>query len=536
MKKGQAETLTGKSFKDGSLLDELARKHVIAFKEVLPEHHKPLSGHQTWGSLCSGSEGAHFVTEAAERAIGAWNTASGQEALHLVQLFACESVASKRKWIHHVVNVPRRAKGQKEICIFIDILQMGKRTAFCETHDKECEIPDVTILFVSTSCKDLRLLSSAMRKVAEPVVDMDTGGSGDTFAGFLAYLDNHTADVVIYENSDQMVDDHAAPLEKTNEDVFNAKMSSRFFEGQNFIINCKMYGCPQSRRRFFAMYMRTAMGIIDFSTRTVFDQIRTMTMLLQGCKRACPPARDLLLPDEDFALQAELLAMLEKPERITEKPRWRVEHQKEYAKVSARWGSDSPCQATKSSPWLPILNAYQRSLLTLNQHKVLGKNARLYTASGQHSTASGQQPADSVQGPRKIPCLMIDVRPSVGRLSTSTHDEYCQQEIAPCIVPDQRLWLHIETPRPMLGREAMLFQGWPISSVQLVPWMTDSFVYGLAGNAVACPVLLALLMATLSAVSMRDTGAIAEKMWSNEDEEEQAAALLLLSAVASYGL
>ena len=66
MKKGQAETLTGISFKDGSLLEELARKHVIAFRGMLPEHHKPVYGHRTWGSLCSGSEGAHYVMEAAE--------------------------------------------------------------------------------------------------------------------------------------------------------------------------------------------------------------------------------------------------------------------------------------------------------------------------------------------------------------------------------------------------------------------------------------------------------------------------------------
>ena len=78
MKKGQGETLTGTAFKDGSLLEELARSHVIAFKEVLPVHHKPMSGHRTWGSLCSGSEGAHFVTQAVERAMGAWNTDFGQ--------------------------------------------------------------------------------------------------------------------------------------------------------------------------------------------------------------------------------------------------------------------------------------------------------------------------------------------------------------------------------------------------------------------------------------------------------------------------
>ena len=196
-------------------------------------------------------------------------------------------------------------------------------------------------------------------------------------------------------------------------------------------------------------------------------------------------------------------------------------------------GYGIPLSSHEKSSLASNSNAYQRSVLTLNQHKALANTVRLCTATGQDSTASGQDPIDSVQERRTIPVLMIDVRPSVGRLSTSTRDEYCRQEIAPCIVPDQRLWLHIETPRPMLGREAMLFQGWPISSVEVKPWMSDNFLHGLAGNAVACPVLLALLMATLSAVSIMDTDAVAENLWSTEDEEEQAAALLLLAGIAS---
>ena len=341
MKKNQSEILSGTAFKNGSLLGDLARSHVRSFREVLPDNHKPMSGLRTWATLCSGSEGAHFVMQEVELAMGAWNTASGQEPLQLVQLFACESVAIKRKWIHHVVNGPRKAKGQKAMCIYTDILHMGQRTAFCETHDKECEIPGVDILLVSTSCKDLSLLSSAARNFTEPVLDMDTspGGSADTFGGFLGYLDVRPASLIIYENSDQMVDDHAAPAEKTNEDVFLAKMSARFYECSNVIINAKLYGCPQTRRRFFAVCLRTAVGIIDFRTRTVFDQLRTMILLLQGCKRACPPALDLLLPDDDFALQVELCAMLEKTERVAEKPTWQLDHKKEYDKIYALWGA-----------------------------------------------------------------------------------------------------------------------------------------------------------------------------------------------------
>ena len=125
MHKGQAEMLNASSFKDGSLLEDLARGHVTAFKDMLPETHKPVHARRTWGSLCSGSEGAHYVVRAAEAAIGQWNAALGQEPLHLDQLFACENVPMKRKWIDHVVNGPRRAKGHKEICIFINILHVG---------------------------------------------------------------------------------------------------------------------------------------------------------------------------------------------------------------------------------------------------------------------------------------------------------------------------------------------------------------------------------------------------------------------------
>ena len=372
------------------------------------------------------------------------------------------------------------------MCIFIDILHMGQRTAFCETHNGQCEVPGVDILLVSTSCKDLSWLSAAARTFTDLVLSMDTspGGSADTYSVFPDYLDNHSASMVLYENSDHMVDDHAAPQERTNQDVFQSQMSGRGYEGEDLIINAKLYGCPQSRRRFFAVYIRTVGGIINFQGRTVFDQLTTLITLLQVCKRSCPPARDLLLPDDDVPLQNELEASLARPAQVTEKTTWQTDHHKEYSKLNLQWGSESPCEATRTSPWLQILNPYQRSLLTLNQHKVLAKRTRLT------STASGQSTTDSVQavvlgGRRPIPVLMIDVRPSIGRLSTSTHDEYCQQELAPCIVPDQRLWLHIETPRPMIAREAFHFQGWPISAVELQPWMTDSFLYGLAGNAVA---------------------------------------------------
>ena len=50
----------------------------------------------------------------------------------------------------------------------------------------------------------------------------------------------------------------------------------------------------------------------------------------------------------------------------------------------------------------------------------------------------------------------------------------------------------------------------------------------MAGNVVACPVLLAFLMALVAAVSTKDTNMVADVPWSKEDEQEQLAAIFLL--------
>ena len=63
------------------------------------------------------------------------------------------------------------------------------------------------------------------------------------------------------------------------------------------------------------------------------------------------------------------------------------------------------------------------------------------------------------------------------------------------------------------------------------PWVTDSLLHGLAGNAVACPVLLALFMAAATAVSTTATGAVTMDPWNDEDEADQDSALSLFAAL-----
>ena len=66
------EPIAASCFHDNTLLPTLAAQHSANFKTLLPEtdHGRSSVGELTWGSLCSGSEGAHFVMEAINEHFG----------------------------------------------------------------------------------------------------------------------------------------------------------------------------------------------------------------------------------------------------------------------------------------------------------------------------------------------------------------------------------------------------------------------------------------------------------------------------------
>ena len=90
------ERLPGSSFRDGTLLPNLAKAHLVNFAKLNPlSGQKPLLGTRTWGSMCSGSEGAHFCMKVCQDAMNDRRTTSGQGAVVFDQLFACESDPTK---------------------------------------------------------------------------------------------------------------------------------------------------------------------------------------------------------------------------------------------------------------------------------------------------------------------------------------------------------------------------------------------------------------------------------------------------------
>ena len=63
-----------------------------------------------------------------------------------------------------------------------------------------------------------------------------------------------------------------------------------------------------------------------------------------------------------------------------------------------------------------------------------------------------------------------------------------------------------KTPRLLLGREAMLYHGFPISRLDLdadLDGFSDSLLTQIAGDMISCPVLLSLALASFASVSWR---------------------------------
>eukprot|EP00973_Karenia_brevis_P078330 10876525-Karenia_brevis.AAC.1 len=75
----RSEPPNASSYHDGTLLGGLAQGHLETFAKVMTRNHVGLHGEQTFGSMCSGSEGVHFVLEAISRSWAKGITATGQE-------------------------------------------------------------------------------------------------------------------------------------------------------------------------------------------------------------------------------------------------------------------------------------------------------------------------------------------------------------------------------------------------------------------------------------------------------------------------
>jgi site-specific DNA-cytosine methylase len=341
----------------------------------------------------------------------------------------------------------------------------------------------------------------------------------------LSYLDGHRVEGLFYENSDNLDDGTSTSgtidtKQDTNSDIFVSELGSRGMEGQSFVLNSNLFCVPQSRRRFWAVFLQTiGSTLLDFRQRSASDIFRTLRLLVQVCQRRPPSVEHLLLDDNDPAVSGEL-ARRASFVRTSEPYSWSSEHSQFFAQLRLCLNTPSPSPGTSLSPWFKTLTPMQRSTLILHQHRMLAASGQAVT--GQAVTAASGQAVTAASGQGSRIKFMVDVMPSAGRVSASTTNAGdASVIIAPCILPKQLLWLHREGSfqRLLIGEESMLLQGWPIGRVNCVG-VSNALLQDLAGNAMSPPVLLAVMMATIFAVSWKcDEGEDGQDQTSNDDVE-----------------
>ena len=302
------------------------------------------------------------------------------------------------------------------------------------------------------------------------------GSSAQTFHGMLAYITWARPAIVIFENV-EAINDTDDSDDLSNLDVVLSEMSSRGYECQHMTGDAFGYGCPQRRVRLYIVaVMVVANAQFDFITRPVRSTLKTLRALLKVCGRLPPCASQVLYAATD----KRVVAYLKERQDLqnARKPcSYAMGNAITQAAVSGvSWSAVQAPEWLKASPWCQTLTCQQKQVAAYS----------LCT-----------DPA---------PVLFRDVGQNCFRTRLSTVDSDGRHRSF-TVTPGQVVLVFQahEEPRLLLGEEAMVLQGFPIAKVSdLVSSTTNHLMADIAGNMVALPVLLALLMSAVACVSWRE--------------------------------
>ena len=85
-------------------------------------------------------------------------------------------------------------------CIFADIQTLGKETAHCVVHNRECPVPQVDVFICGVSCKDVSRQNPS-RDMSKHVLaeGQSRGGTAQTWQGFSSYVSMKQPGIVVFE-------------------------------------------------------------------------------------------------------------------------------------------------------------------------------------------------------------------------------------------------------------------------------------------------------------------------------------------------
>eukprot|EP00438_Fugacium_kawagutii_P001081 Skav236104 [mRNA] locus=scaffold1166:290060:291565:+ [translate_table: standard] len=437
--------------------------------------------------------------------------------------FSCEKDGEKRKWIANAsvlatdtvrsltkTTAQQQAssteckgcchsgiagQGAASPCLFVDICDLGQDMADCATHGQKCPVPQVDFLVLGTSCKDMSRANPFQQKDAAVLSQQASrGGSAQTFHGMLSYLQSKCPPLVLFENVDAMDDSKGTEL--SNMDIFLAETSARGYDSQVCMTDAAEFGCSARRRRVYVLLVRTAVNpLLDFTTRPLTAVFATFRALLLGCLRGGPCVTQILFKGSSEPVKAELGLRLDKRAKQKEKeaekkqataapPQTWVEQHMQFAQDQRlRWGQAVAVRLA-ANEWYQTLGDREKDALSLLQ-----------------------QCTPSI--------AFRDLSQSITRINSNTWKQDASKHVMSTVLPKMALWCEAQG-RLVLGREALLMQGFPVQPflqilaerMEAMPlaqqWFpSEGLMMDLAGNAMALPVVLAMVQCALSALNWK---------------------------------
>lgn len=350
---------------DGTYLDVLAHEHAVAFSRVLAPSAPPKTT-LLWGTICSGGEVLIFIVQSLKEMYKTFGFD-----LHIVHRFSCEIKPNVQEWIKSVTQErgegsAHAADGHEHFCLFDRAEDMGNDCAKCARHGV-CPVPRVDILMMGTSCKDVSRASSAY-KAGSLVMGMSSsiGGSAQTFQGAELYLHTHVVNMFLFENVDALDDAGDLSSHRTNLSIVVDRFKACGFAVKVYLMDSSMFGLPQSRRRYYILGMKeSGAAIFDFAAQSAQTVLDNAEKLVRLCQRAPPCASQLLLSDDDPAVDLELNRRLAIGQKTTQ---YNVNAAiSQFSGVGLSWGAVGVQQETQDTPWFGTLASLQKNVLSFSE-------------------------------------------------------------------------------------------------------------------------------------------------------------------------
>ena len=464
------------SVRGGQALLKLAREHCQTFSGLLKEG-RELGPDRivTIGTGCTGSAADALVFEAMEEAYREY-----LPDITFLYKFNCEINEKKREWIMKLHKALQHDASPDSVCVpcmFEDITHLGAGEAYCYVHEKKCVIPSVDIFLCPTSCKDISKYNNNRMQGLVTQHTSTPGGSAQTLMGLMAYIEAHRPAIILFENVDGI--DNPKENNISDMDLICSEWHSRGYETQKVESNASQFGLPAARKRLLAMAVLChASPSVVFGDRPVGEVFQTLRSLIKVSERTHECATKAILPETDQNVLSELARRQEHTRKSKRNPYNMKTAMKTASELRVPWGTFPPPAELKQSAWFATLTPEQQNALAFSFHQTPGK------------------------------LLLRDCRNTLGRVRVSTFDS--GKHRAQTMVPSQLLIVFdgVQPPRCLLGREALVLQGFPVDDERIedvIKDFSESFLQDIAGNMVATPVLLALAAASVSSLTWRRT-------------------------------